>query len=148
MEDVKAISMHFYSSGRGHGGFEFFFSCPTLSFTESFMYGLNFHQWHLVPHKKQKQTKCGYHAQASVRLQSGAWLALLSSVVLHYNQHWGCVFVCLYVYKYVSVSHFDWCVCRLWAAALCPQRWGSAWHHRGSVIGCPSLGVCLLWGKW
>lgn len=108
----------------------------------------------------------------------GGWPALLSSVVFHFNQvialrvcvcmQW--VFLSFHNYKCaptqkkyahlcvnLHMRQLEWCmsVCRLWAAALCPQRWGSAWHHRGSIAapawGCVHfevngslLGICLL----
>lgn len=110
---------------------------------------------------------------------SWGWLALLSSVVFHFNQVIALrVCVCVYavsvfclsmttsVHLHINYAHLcvnlhmrqlEWCmsVCRLWAAALCPQRWGSAWHHRGSIAasawGCVHfevngslLGICLL----
>lgn len=103
------------------------------------------------------------------------WPALLSSVVFHFNQVIALrVCVCMLWVFCLSMSvhlcknyghlcvnlhmrQLEWCmsVCRLWAAALCPQRWGSAWHHRGSIAapawGCVHfevngslLGICLL----
>lgn len=95
--------------------------CPS----DSCMYGYisNNDTW---SHIKNKNTSrmYGYHVPA-VRDMAGP--PVFSGITL--NQHWACVY---------CVSHWTG-ACRLRAAALCPQRWGSAGHH--------SLGVCLLWGK-